>query len=925
MYSQTPFTMCRLIGLFLGMALLMHAVHAAAAEYFVAPTGNDAWSGTLKEPNAGKTDGPFATLQRARDEIRTLKATGPLGGPVTVWLRGGVYSVGQTIEFSPADSGIETAPITYAAVAGERPVISGGKTLRGWAKGEGSVWQTTVPEVKDGTWYFHQLFVDGHRRTRARTPNQGYLYSEGILAPFDREKWSDPNIVAKRGFIYREGDLQPQLASQPDALICLYHSWTTSIHFITQLEEAERIVRLAPPSTWPIGYWWEYNTRYHLENVPEALDAAGEWYLDRRTGVLSYWPLPGEDMTQAEVIAPVVPQTLLAFRGLPAEKQYVEHVRFQGISFQHTDCRLAADMKEDQQGATERPAMVEAVGLRHAAFEDCEFAHTGENGLWLDSGCSDDVLRRCHIHDLAGSAIFIGPRAYRDTPETAVQRNIVDNCFVHDGSAIFRGSQGVWIGKASHNQVTHNEISDFHHIGISVGHSWGYALSTAHHNLIAHNHVHHICNGYFSDGGGIYTLGISPGTVIRNNVVHDVLPTPLMPVGGCGIYLDEGSSEILVEQNIVYDVGAAAFTQHYGKGNTVRNNIFAFAGRDPICCSRPEEHLSYTFDHNIVLSDKGQATSDHHSPLRTKTEFSRNLYWDLSGKEPLFSGVTFAQWQATGRDKDSQIADPRFADAAHRDFRLLPESPALTMGFEPIVTTEVGLYGDPTWVAGPRRVQRPPVVALPPPPPAPAARPFIEDFETAAVGTSPTTFTCFDSNRPELIQVSDETAASGRRSLKITDADGLKHGWEPHLFQGVRPFERGRVRFSCDLLNSTERPAEFHVGLRGYLPHNGEYREGPSILFRDDGAVVVAGKELKKTPLGTWLHVEVQLDLGGEGRPAATAYRLSLTPAGQPEQAFEGVPYLHPDFSRLTWLGISSSGQPGTSFHVDNVRLESIR
>lgn len=129
MYSQTPCAICRVIGLFIGMTLLMHAAHAAAAEYFVAPAGNDAWSGTLKEPNAGTTDGPFATLQRARDEIRTLKATGPLGGPVTVWLRGGVYSVGQTIEFSSADSGTETAPITYAAFAGERPVISGGKTL----------------------------------------------------------------------------------------------------------------------------------------------------------------------------------------------------------------------------------------------------------------------------------------------------------------------------------------------------------------------------------------------------------------------------------------------------------------------------------------------------------------------------------------------------------------------------------------------------------------------------------------------------------------------------------------------------------------------------------------------------------------------------------------------------------------------------
>ncbi|MBM4088726.1 MAG: right-handed parallel beta-helix repeat-containing protein, partial [Planctomycetes bacterium] len=887
------------------ISIALFQTHVArAAEYYVAPGGNDAWTGRLAEPNAGKTDGPFATLQRARDEIRRLKDTGPLREPVTVRLRGGVYSVDRPIEFGPEDSGSEAAPISYVAYAGERPVISGGLPIRGWTKGEGLLWHTTVPAVTEGRWCFHQLFVDGNRRTRARTPNHGYLYTEGILAPFDRAKWYEPDIVAKRGFLYREGDLRPaELKIQPDALIVLYHSWTTSIHFITELNESERIVRLAPPSMWPIGYWWEYNTRYHIENMREALDAPGEWYLDRRTGELTYWPLPGEDLTKAEVIAPAIPQTLLAFRGQPAEKKYVEYLRFQGLSFQHTDCRLAPDMPLDQQGATERSAMVEAVGLRHAVFEDCQIAHAGENGLWLDSGCSDNTLRRCHVHDLGASAIFIGPRDYRDTPEMVVARNVVDNCFVHDGSHIFRGSQGIWIGRASYNEVTHNEISDFHHLGISIGHSWGYAPSSANHNVIAFNHVHHICNGYFSDGGGIYSLGISPGTVIRNNVVHDVLPTPLMPVGGCGIYLDEGSSEILVENNVAYNVGAAAFTQHYGKGNMVRNNIFAFAGRNPICCARPEEHLSYTFVGNIVLSDEGQATSDHFSPLRAKTEFQRNLYWDVSGKEPLFSGVTFAQWQATGRDRDSQVADPRFADAKRFDFRLLPDSPALKLGFQPIATSEVGLYGDPDWVAGPSRVERVPLVAPPPPPPAPPPRPFAEDFESADVGSQPIAFSYSVSDRPELIQVTEETAAHGKRSLKFTDADNLTYGWQPHLFHNFRPYEKGKVRFACDVLNSAEHPADFSLALRDYRPGAGEYREGPSITFRADGTIVAAGKELTRTPLGKWLRIELQLDLGTEDRAAATAYRLTVTPAGQPERVFDGIPHLHPTFGHLMWFG----------------------
>ena len=894
-----------------------------AATLYVATSGNDAWSGRLAAPAASGTDGPLATLQGARDAVRRLKAHGGLTEPVTVVVRGGVYRVGATIELRPEDSGTEAAPITYAAATGERPVISGGRPITGWRKAEGALWKAEVPGVKEG-WVFHQLFVNGLRRTRARTPNIGFLYTEGILAPIDRANWSDPNIEAKRGFRYRNGDIT-RWNHFEDAMIVVYHSWTTSIHFITDLDSKERVVRLAPISTWPIGYWWEYNTRYHVENVREALDQPGEWYLERATGTLLYWPLPGEDMTRAEVVAPVVGPTLLAFKGQPSTRNYVEHVAFRGLSFQHTDCLLTRDMPTDQQGATERRPMVDAVGLRHATLEDCELAHAGENGLWLDTGCSDNVVRRCHIHDLGGGAVFVGPLGAGDTPATAVERNVIDNCWIHDGSNIFRGSQGVWIGRASYNQVTHDEISDFHHLGVSVGHSWGYAPSSANHNTVAFNHVHHICNGYFSDGGGIYTLGISPGTVVRNNVVHDVVPTPLMPVGGCGIYLDEGSSGIVVENNVVSHVGAAAFTQHYGKENVVRNNVFAFGGRDPICCARPEEHLSYTFEGNIVLSSAGQATSDHYSPLKARTAFRRNLYWDLSGKPPLFSGVSFAEWQRTGRDRDSRIADPQFVDAQASDFRLQPTSPALAMGFRPIATDGVGLYGDRDWVAGPSRVKRAPLPDLPAPPPPPPPRPFVEDFESSPVGKSPRSLNLSPADRPDAIQVTDAVAASGHRCLKLTESRGLQYGFQPHVFYSSDRYTAGRVRFSCDLRNGAERPCDVYIGLRDYTVKGREYTDGPALFLREDGALVAGDKTLATVPIGKWVHLEIELETRAAARSAGEApgtYRLVATVAGAAPRVFAALPLADPQFHQFTWFGFSGGGKPGTEFFVDNLRLE---
>jgi hypothetical protein len=908
----------------LGLALLVsvRGVEEQSMLYYVSTHGNDAWSGRLPEADAAGADGPFATPERARDEVRRLKAAGPLTQPLTVLLRGGTYRTDKAIEFTPADSGTAEAPVTYAAYPGEQPVISGGRLLAGWRKGEGALWTTEIPEVKAGAWYFHQLFVDGQRRPRARTPNQGYLYTEDILAPIDRSKvWSDSSMPAMRGFRFRDGDIAAW-RNPEDALIVIYHSWTTSMQFITEIDPVQRAVRLAPRSTWPIGYWWEYNTRYHVENIPEALDAPGEWYLERRTGILSYWPRPGEDMLTAVVVAPRVRQTLLSFRGDPAAGQFVEYLRFKDISFQHTDAHIAPDMLLDQQGATERLPMVAALGLRHTVLENCELAHAGENGIWLDNGCADNVIRHCHIHDLGGGGIYIGPRNYQDTPTQRVERNTLDNNWIHDGSNLFRGSQGVWIGMSSYSEVTHNEISDFHHIGISAGLSWGYAPSTAHHNLIAFNHVHNICNGFFSDGGGIYTLGVSPGTVIRGNLVHDVVPTPLMPQGGTGIYHDEGSTGILDENNIVYNVGIP-FHQHYGKENLVRNNIFAFALRSPVTCARAEEHLSYTFEGNIVLSSGGQATSDHYSPMKCKTEFRRNLYWDISGKEPSFSGVSFADWQATGRDRDSRIADPQFEDAARYDFRLKPGSPALALGFQPIAVGQAGLYGAAEWVSAPAKVMRAPLPELPPPPP-PTPQRFVEDFESTELGKQPASLGYVLDDKPELMQVTAEVAAAGKRSLKVTKAPGLKYPWEPHCYRSVRPYAAGQVRFSCDVLNSAATPAEFSISLRDYAPAHGEYREGAVVTVATDGSVRAGGKVMTSLPAGVWVHVDILLSLGEPGMAAGapTAYRLTLTPAGARAQVFEAIPHASPEFRQLTWFGFCATDQPAGVYYIDNLRLE---
>ncbi|MFQ6131813.1 MAG: right-handed parallel beta-helix repeat-containing protein [Armatimonadota bacterium] len=667
------------------------------ADFYVSTKGNDAWSGRRATPNKAGTDGPFATLTRARDALRTERREADR--PYTVRIRGGVYRLDEPVVFAPEDSGTEQGPVAYVAYGRERPIFSGGRAIAGWKRGEGEIWTVELPEVRAGEWYFQQLFVNGERRTRARTPNEGYLRTAGPLPEIGNPRADRRNREAKMGFTYREGDLS-RWDGLEDVNLFVYHSWTASLHWIESLDAGARTVRFTAPAHWPIG-WWEREQRYYVENYLEALDSPGEWYLDRRTGVLHYWPLPGEDLAKAEVVAPVL-RELVRFEGDPEAGEFVEHITLSGLSFQHCDWYVADKGEADGQAAVFLNAAVFARGARHCAIERCEIAHVGQYGLWLERGCQDNRVFHCHIHDLGGGGVRIGETRSPENEEVASLRNVVDNNFIHDGGHVFPAGVGVWIGRSSHHTVSHNEICDFYYTGVSVGWSWGYAPSSANHNIIEYNHIHHLGKGVLSDMGGIYTLGVSPGTVLRHQVIHDVYS---YSYGGWGLYTDEGSTDILLENNVVYNTKTGGFHQHYGRENIVRNNIFAFSREGQLIRTREEEHISFTLERNIVLCDNGRVLGSNWKNGNYRLD--HNLYWDTSEEGINFSGASFEEWQAQGNDEHSIVEDPLFVNAEEYDFRLKPNSPAAKIGFEPIDTSEVGLYGEREWVNAPKKIVRP--------------------------------------------------------------------------------------------------------------------------------------------------------------------------------------------------------------------------
>lgn len=529
----------------LSLAILLLGTATRAVDLFVAPTGNDAWAG--RTATVDGTKGPFASLARARDEIRALKKGDGLGTGVTVHVRGGSYALAKTLRLDAADAGTANAPIVYRGFAAERPSLVGGCAISNFVVDTGSILRADLQAAGLKGVKFQQLLFGGERQHLARYPNfdpanpygGGWAYADGTPIPM----YKDIEGESRRTFTYRTNDATAWTTSTGGELFVFpRYNWWNNLVPIATIDPTQRLVTLKADCSYPI----RPGDRYYVRNVRAELDAPGEWYLDLAAGQLHFWP--PAPLAGRAVLVPTL-RTLLELAPGTA------HVTFRGFTFEcsegtaivlnnTTNCLIAANV-------------IRNVGDYNGA------------GVSVSGGKGNGVAGN-DIHATGSHGISIGGG---DRISLTPAGNYADNNYLHHIGVFNKHGVGVLLNGCG-NRAAHNLIHDGPRMGIQF---------SGNNLLIEYNHIRHV-NLETEDTGAVYTGGrdwiSSRGSVIRHNYFHDMLGFGqkngkwVSPHFAWGVYLDDNAGGVDVIGNIVARCSRAGIHLHNGRDNRIVNNIF---------------------------------------------------------------------------------------------------------------------------------------------------------------------------------------------------------------------------------------------------------------------------------------------------------------------------------------------------------------
>ncbi len=704
----------------LGSAVAARAPHTA--DFYVSTDGSDDWSGTLADPNDQRNDGPFATLARTRDAVRELKKS--QSTDIVVYVREGTYALSQTIVFGLQDSGESNATITYAAYPGETPVFSSGKQINGWKPVDSSL--SGLPQNAQGKVYV------AHVRERFNT-----LYDEKGLLPRARSK----------GFIPLEGGSRNKLqfpagrlknwpnVEDVEIVIRPHHAWIVNILPLESVDEQRQIAHTSINATYAMNrlHFLKQTESCWVENTLEELDEPGEWVLNTKESKLYLWP-----RNDSPVLAPQLTE-LIHIEGKIDKKgpkdTPVRNLCFRGLTFMHGErYRLAADdagLQHDWEMHDKANALVRLRGTENCTIEQCRFAHSGSGAIRVDLYGQQNTISGNLIEHIGGTGILLC--GYGPGTKDVNQKNLVYNNHIHHIGRIYSHSPGIMVWQSGENRVANNLVHHTPYTGIIISgcmtdffRRQGRELSRTirrhevarlpkvpqledvrpylhtHDNTVEYNEIHHAMES-LGDGNGICIRGAGPGNVIRRNYIHHLVAPMKMQ---SAIRTDGGQTDTLIAENLIYKCTSQGIILKLN--NRCVNNIVADAiapprgyylavREGPMTGSTIKRNIFYSSSDSCTFIDelppgKGRTTEDRRGrQLATSKQANTdyNIYYCASDHE--LGKQMLKKQQRDGVDAHSLAVDPLFVDPENGDFRLKPDSPAITLGFAPFDMSKVGL------------------------------------------------------------------------------------------------------------------------------------------------------------------------------------------------------------------------------------------
>lgn len=682
---------CVLLCLIFSASMFAPAAFAVTARtgstaLYVSPNGDDAASGSRESP--------LATLAGAKEKAKSILGD----GGITVYFASGSYYIDETVSFDSSDR----QNVTYAAEQGARVVFTGAYPVTGFRTEKVNgvrVFTKDIPK-NDPLLNVKSLFNRGERLKMPRFPAEGYLEVASVDeadALYTKESAPWEFTRCQTSFNAKEGDIPAEVFDVGAPIVRILHYWHDEMAYAESYEPASGKVRMSRPSTMLI----REGDRYYFENVFSEMNEPGEWYLDKEGRKLYYVPEESESPDSVSLSASSVTKLI--------DINSANGISFENIVFECTDWEPAVAKGDGwmaQHGMDSSQAAVDVDGVFTASYAQdihitgCEFRNLGGTAVKFLEGVRGSSVESCVIRDVAATGIFIGGGLVYDDDPTYTGDITIDNNLIYHYGRVFYNAVGIQFTHAGRVHITHNEIHDGYYSAISGGWTWSYRAAGTRENDISYNLIYNIGQGWLSDMGGIYTLDKQPGTTITHNVIHNVACDPGQGgYGGWGIYLDEGSSDMLIEKNLVFCCSSQGLNIHYGEGNVFRNNISALNAEGQVSAgSRGEEpHATAFYYNNIFLTDKKAPVYIY---MQNTAHFydNGNLMWDLShGKSLYFTkgssdsrSMSLRDAKLQGYLHNAETADPKFADPENFDFTLDPESPALALNFEPWDYSEAG-------------------------------------------------------------------------------------------------------------------------------------------------------------------------------------------------------------------------------------------